>query len=303
MAGAAVRSRSGRHREIPRITRTKFGASSTRASTSSTKRGSHEKPSVHFDLVGYFRDHAGTGRRALRGDRRRYQFNMRDGIPFLEFDRTATLLQDAIRSAIGQVKGAGLGLRVVRVESDAANLIAKINTELLGVTSGRQMREPALAADAWTKPPQVSVWRRERLSGRRGKIVTPNDNPSQPPERDRGGSMPGSAKSSLPSALRFRGHFVAAPIVGLCLTGHPIAVATIPLDSLWVVFAVEFGLWVHPLNVLGSLLVFATIPLMQAIKWARPGQHARLRMAQIGLWWAFWLVFGLALCFGEYRGP
>lgn len=64
------------------------------------------------------------------------EFNMRDGVAFLEFDRTAASLHVAITSAISQVEGAGLAVRVVRVESDDANTIAKINADLLGVTSG-----------------------------------------------------------------------------------------------------------------------------------------------------------------------
>ncbi len=64
------------------------------------------------------------------------EFNMRDGVAFLEFDRTAAVLHDAITSAITQVEGAGVGVRVVRVESDDANTIAKINADLLGIASG-----------------------------------------------------------------------------------------------------------------------------------------------------------------------
>ncbi len=61
------------------------------------------------------------------------EFNMRNNVAYLEADRAAVTLQDAVDSAILQVEGAGLGLRVVRVESDAANTIAKINAQLLGV--------------------------------------------------------------------------------------------------------------------------------------------------------------------------
>jgi hypothetical protein len=63
------------------------------------------------------------------------EFNMRNGVAFLEFDRTAASLRDAVISAIAQVEGAGAGVRVLRVESDDANTIAKINADLLGVTS------------------------------------------------------------------------------------------------------------------------------------------------------------------------
>jgi hypothetical protein len=71
--------------------------------------------------------------RATGGD---IELNMCDDVAFLEFDRTETSLHDAVSSAISQVEGAGLGVRVLRVESDAANTIAKINAELLGIGSG-----------------------------------------------------------------------------------------------------------------------------------------------------------------------
>ena len=64
------------------------------------------------------------------------ELNMRDSVAFLEFFRTADSLHDAVASAISQVEDAGVGVRVVRVESDDANTIAKINADLLGVTSG-----------------------------------------------------------------------------------------------------------------------------------------------------------------------
>jgi len=70
---------------------------------------------------------------ATEGD---IELNMRDGVAFLEFDRASSSLDDAVTSAISQVEGAGVGVRVVRVESEAANTIAKINADLLGMTSG-----------------------------------------------------------------------------------------------------------------------------------------------------------------------
>jgi hypothetical protein len=60
------------------------------------------------------------------------EFEMRDGVASLDFDRSAASLRQAITSAIQQVEGAGVGVRVVRVESEVANTIAKINAELLG---------------------------------------------------------------------------------------------------------------------------------------------------------------------------
>ena len=64
------------------------------------------------------------------------EFNMRNDVAYVEFDRTADTLHDAVSSAIAQVENAGVGVRVVRVESDAANTIAKINADLLGVGLG-----------------------------------------------------------------------------------------------------------------------------------------------------------------------
>ena len=64
------------------------------------------------------------------------ELNVRDGVAFLEFDRASFSLQAAVTSAISQVQRAGVGARVVRVESQAANTIAKINADLLGLTTG-----------------------------------------------------------------------------------------------------------------------------------------------------------------------
>ncbi len=67
---------------------------------------------------------------ATKGD---IEFESRDGTAYLEFRRSAPSLHQAITSAIREVEGAKLGVRVVRVETEAANVIAKINAELLGV--------------------------------------------------------------------------------------------------------------------------------------------------------------------------
>jgi hypothetical protein len=67
---------------------------------------------------------------ATKGD---IEFNLRSGVAYLEFSRAARTLREAITSAIRDVEGADVGVRVVRVESEAANTIAKINAELLGM--------------------------------------------------------------------------------------------------------------------------------------------------------------------------
>jgi hypothetical protein len=51
-----------------------------------------------------------------------------DGTPFIEFDREASDLQSAIRSAIADVRKTSY--RVVRVETPATYIVALINQEL-----------------------------------------------------------------------------------------------------------------------------------------------------------------------------
>ena len=70
---------------------------------------------------------------ATHGD---IELNLRDGVAFVEFERGAPTLRDAITAAIRDVEAADVGVRVVRVESEAANVVAKINADLLGVSSG-----------------------------------------------------------------------------------------------------------------------------------------------------------------------
>lgn len=68
---------------------------------------------------------------ATRGD---IELNMLNGVAFVEFERIAQTLREAVTSAIRDIESAGVGVRIVRVESEAANTIAKINADLLGTT-------------------------------------------------------------------------------------------------------------------------------------------------------------------------
>lgn len=52
----------------------------------------------------------------------------KDGTPFIEFDREATDMQSAIRSAIADVQKTPY--KVVRVETPASSVVALINAEL-----------------------------------------------------------------------------------------------------------------------------------------------------------------------------
>ena len=69
---------------------------------------------------------------ATNGD---VEFAMRDCIAFLDVVRAAPTLRDAIMAVIGEVETAGIGVRVVRVETKVANTVAKINADLMGVPS------------------------------------------------------------------------------------------------------------------------------------------------------------------------
>ncbi len=69
---------------------------------------------------------------ATQGD---IELNLRNGVAFVEVERTAASLREAITAAIREVEQAAVGVRVMRVESEAANVIAKINADLLGVAS------------------------------------------------------------------------------------------------------------------------------------------------------------------------
>jgi len=66
------------------------------------------------------------------------EFAMRDGIAFLEVTRAAHTLRGAITATIEDVESAGVGVRIIRVESEAANTIAKINADLLGTAAARE---------------------------------------------------------------------------------------------------------------------------------------------------------------------
>ena len=61
-------------------------------------------------------------------------FASRDGIAFIMFHREAPTLREAIDSAIADVRQAGFG--VLRVETEDANTVTKVNAEPLGAVSG-----------------------------------------------------------------------------------------------------------------------------------------------------------------------
>jgi hypothetical protein len=59
------------------------------------------------------------------------ELSLCEGVASVDFAREAPSLRDAIASAIREVESIDPGIRVLRVESEAANTIAKINAGLV----------------------------------------------------------------------------------------------------------------------------------------------------------------------------
>ncbi|HQU44564.1 MAG: hypothetical protein B7Z74_00110 [Deltaproteobacteria bacterium 21-66-5] len=70
---------------------------------------------------------------AAQGD---IELNLRDGVAYLEVQRSARTLRQAIVSTIKEVEKTAGDVRVVRVESEVTKTIAKINADLLGLAPG-----------------------------------------------------------------------------------------------------------------------------------------------------------------------
>lgn len=107
-------------------------------------------------------------------------------------------------------------------------------------------------------------------------------------------------RQSRSDTVRFRLHFIAVMVGGLLLAGvnSPSEVAMLP----WAL-AMDFGPWVHPLNLIFSLFVVVAITVIQVMKLKRPESIGALRDAQLWIWWPFWLLFGMACRFGNWAGP
>ena len=70
---------------------------------------------------------------ATRGD---IELELCDGAAILEFERKAPTLREAILAAIREVESADVGVRVLRVDSEGATVIARINADLSEVVGG-----------------------------------------------------------------------------------------------------------------------------------------------------------------------
>jgi hypothetical protein len=66
-------------------------------------------------------------------------FGSSDGVVFLDFNREAPSLREAVLSAIADVEKAGVGAKVIRVEPNVGNFVAAVNATL---ELGRRVRDP-----------------------------------------------------------------------------------------------------------------------------------------------------------------
>ncbi|MEM6692319.1 MAG: hypothetical protein AAF664_23010 [Planctomycetota bacterium] len=113
-----------------------------------------------------------------------------------------------------------------------------------------------------------------------------------------------SYRSSDSNLIRFRWHFPLAILAGLCLTGQPIAWLAVP-PTHWplLALATEYGPWIHPYNLAASLATPFVMPVLQFAKFSFREATTPLRIAQIAIWWIYWLIFGMTQLLGVYRGP
>jgi hypothetical protein len=78
------------------------------------------------------------------------ELNMRDGVAFAEFERNAPTLQQAIATAIQEIQSSKADVGVLRVETEAANVVARINADLIGIAS-REFDRPGSDAPSKTR--------------------------------------------------------------------------------------------------------------------------------------------------------
>jgi hypothetical protein len=134
MGAAVARNRSGQRRGARKIMLKRFVDSwiGARINKSELAMKTYSFTLIISGVVEITPDLADTLYAATDGD---IELNQRDGVVFLEFERKAATLREAVTSAIREVEGTEIGVRVVRVESEAANVIAKINADLLGAAT------------------------------------------------------------------------------------------------------------------------------------------------------------------------
>ena len=79
---------------------------------------------------------------------------LRDNVPYLEFDRLATNLEEAIYSAIQNVKSANLGVTVLRVYNDDTELM---NSNFLDWISAQSRQQDILSILELRFKPKMAI--------------------------------------------------------------------------------------------------------------------------------------------------
>jgi len=108
-----------------------------------------------------------------------------------------------------------------------------------------------------------------------------------------------------PRWMHFRWHALTAVIVGFLIAGNPHEVES-PLELHWIVYLsmmMTWGPWLAPINTLYWIATPIAVLILEVAKRVRPTKCTTLFVWQTAIWWAFWLLFGVAERFGRYDGP
>jgi hypothetical protein len=99
-------------------------------------------------------------------------------------------------------------------------------------------------------------------------------------------------------------HFVPPFILAVLASGEPIQHVTSGFVYFpFIAICMDLGPWTHPLNLILTLCVILVTPSLEIAKRIVADHTVGLRVAQIGIWWLFWILVSAALAFGDYRGP
>src|SRR4051812_17559360 len=111
MAAVGARNQFGPPRGIDKNTPTKSGNSSTaaRINTNGAEVNTHQFTLILSGVAEITPELADALYTATGGD---IEFNMRNDVAYIEVDRDADTLHEAVSSAITQIEGAGVGVRV-----------------------------------------------------------------------------------------------------------------------------------------------------------------------------------------------
>lgn len=109
-----------------------------------------------------------------------------------------------------------------------------------------------------------------------------------------------------PKWAHFRWHTIPALICGFLLAGFDLldpGYLTKLHKFIGLSSYMEWGVWVTPLNSILLIGIPILILATHLVKYTWLRHFRMLSYWQIGIWWLFWGMFGLAYRYGEYIGP